>query len=119
MRQGYNRLADWGDRTNKGSRTLQTSGQLAAGPTAIEGVALSIKDWSLHSYQVITTGEGTWDGEFQIEVSNDGENYTNIYSQTFSDASGLAYCDTWTFAYARPIISGNAGGFLINERHLG
>lgn len=116
MESSYNRLADWGDRENRGSKTIQTSGN-----SSQTGQAIFTQDWSLHSYVVNTVdaGGGSWDGEFSIEVSNDDLNYVSIYKESIAEATGLAYSDTWTFAYARPVITGTAGNFLITERHLG
>tara|TARA_R100000008_G_C3580373_1_gene168097 strand:+ start:1711 stop:2055 length:345 start_codon:yes stop_codon:yes gene_type:complete len=114
MEPSYNRLADWGDRTNRGSKTIRTSGNYSQ-----TGQAVFTQDWYLHSYVVNTMDGGSWDGEFSIEVSNDNVNYVSIYKESITAATGLAYSDTWTFAYARPVITGTQGNFLITERHLG
>lgn len=109
----YMRLLDDTSRHNKGTDTIQTSGNFSQ-----TGDAVFTEDYSLHSYVVNTMGVGSFNGEFSIEVSNDNVNYVSIYNETISSATGLAYSDTWTFAYARPVITGTAGNFLITERHL-
>ena len=118
MDASYNRLSDWGDRTNLGSKTIQTSGNLW-----LTGKATFTQDWSLHSYQVVPLDKGgSWDGDLTIEVSNDNINWTPLTGFSWTDQPGaqVAYSDTWTFAYARPIITGSESTqhYIINERHL-
>jgi len=111
MRSTYRRLRNWQDRADFGTDTIQTSGNLF-----LTGQAILTQDYTLHSYQAIEIGAGG-DGQFNLEISNDGLNYTTIAAYDIG-ASGVAYSDTWTFAYARPSITGTAGNYLINERHL-
>ena len=115
------RFHDWMSRDNGGTDTIQTSGTLW-----ITGNAVLTQDYTLHSYQCVPLGDPPWSGQFNIEVSNDGENYTCIYSQDMNTGistsiggpRSVAYSDTWTFSYSRPLVTGTAGAFLINERHL-
>lgn len=115
MKKTYRRLKDWTDRTDQGTDTIQTSGNLW-----LTGKAISTQDYTVHTYQVLPIGSGpTWDGNFSVEVSNDGTNYTCIANyDVLASNSGIAYSDIWAFAYARPVMTGTAGEFLINERHL-
>jgi len=109
------RFRDWTTRQDIGTDTVQTSGD-----ANLTGQSILVESYSLHSYQALTMGSGPWDGEFRIDISNDNVNFTNICAQpiTGSVATGIAYSDQWTFAYARASITGSAGNFLINERHL-
>jgi hypothetical protein len=130
MRLSDRRLRDWTDKTDFGTDTLQTSGNVW-----LTGTSQQVQDYTLHSYQCVpisgTEGlAGPWTGQFKIGVSNDDINYTCIYTQDIigdgpigkdevsTGTLGVAYSDTWTFAYARPYITGTAGYFLISERHL-
>lgn len=108
----YMRFRDWTTRQDIGTDTVQTSGD-----ANLTGQALLLESYSLHSYQALPMGAGPWDGELRIDVSNDNTNWTNISAQPVSD-TGILYYDTWNFAYARASITGSAGNFLINERHL-
>mgnify|MGYP003627701894 FL=1 len=115
MKETYRRLRGKADRVNFGTETIQTSGNLN-----LTGDAILTEDYDIHTYQVIPIGAGPWDGNFKIEVSNDNVNYTCIANYGIqSSEEGVAYSDNWAFAYARPVITGAAGEFLINERHLG
>ncbi len=114
MKDTYKRLRGKADRVNIGTDTIQTSGNLN-----LTGKAILTEDYSTHSYQALPIGAGPWDGTFKIEVSNDGINYTCIADYNITDADGgIAYSHDWVFAYARPVVTGSSGEFLINERHL-
>lgn len=107
----YTRIRDKSDRTNFGTDNIVTSGENATGRV------IFTQDYSLHTYQAFRVGSGPHNGEFSIEVSNDGTNYTTIAAYDIT-ASGVAYSDTWGFTYARPVISGTNGEFVVNEVHL-
>ena len=119
MRSSYHRLNDWTDRINKGTDTIQTSGNLW-----LTGESKLVQDYSLHSYQITPFSGVAGDfftGSFQVQVSNDNVNWTKIaeYDWTTKTGAQLAYSDIWTFAYSRPVITGtDASSYLINERHL-
>jgi len=114
MRSTYRRLRNAQDRADVGTHTIQTSGE-----AWLTGEAVFTQDYHTHTYQVVPCGDGPWDGKFNIEISNDNINYTCIYSSpTIDTATGVAYSDNWGFAYARAVLTGSAGEFLINERHL-
>ena len=104
------RFHDWMTRDNVGTDTLQTSGTFSGPPIpwrnhGLTGNAILTQDYTLHSYQCVPLGDPPWFGQFNIEVSNDGENYTCIYSQDMdtglagplADPRSVAYSDTWTF----------------------
>ena len=114
MKETYRRLRNWQDRSDFGTKTISTSGNLP-----LTGDATFTQDYTLHSYQVVPMGGGHT-GSFKIEISNDNVNWSRIAEYSFSATTGaqLAYSDTWTFAYARPVVTGSAGNYLINERHL-
>ncbi len=110
----YMRFVDGSSRINAGTDTIQTSGNLP-----LTGNNHQVGDYSIHTYQVVPLESGPWDGEFRVEVSNDNVNYNCIYRSTISGTdSAIAYSDEWAFAYSRGVITGTAGSFLINERHL-
>ena len=114
MITGYRRLRDLQDRKDHGTHTIQTSGE-----PWLTGEAVFTQDYLTHSYQVVPLYSGPWDAKFHIEVSNDAVNYTCVYtSSTLDNSTGVAYSDDWAFAYARAVLTGTAGDFLINERHL-
>lgn len=107
----YKRLRDKSDRTNFGTDNIVTSGD------NVTGTAIFTQDYSLHTYQAFQVGSGPHVGEFSIQISNDGTNYTTIAAYDIG-TSGVAYSDTWGFAYARPVITGTNGDFVVNEVHL-
>ena len=115
MKPSYRRLNDWTDRVDSGTDTIQTSGTLP-----LSGQSILTQPYSTHSYQVVPMGGGSVDAALKIEVSNDNVNWTRIAEYPFNTIEGanLAYSDTWAFAYARPVVTGTAGTFLINEVHL-
>jgi len=115
MKPTYRRLRGKADRVNFGTETIQTSGNLN-----LTGDATQVDDYTIHTYQVLPIGDGPdWDATFKVEISNDGVNYTSISCLPLSGSDGhIAYSDSWAFAYARPVITGAAGEYLINERHL-
>ena len=119
MNLSYHRLNDWTDRTNKGTDTIATSGNLW-----LTGNSILVQDYSVHSYQIVPFSGAAgnfFTGAFQVQVSNDNLNWTKIAEYSWDTKTGaqLAYSDTWTFAYSRPVITGSdVCDYLINERHL-
>ena len=113
MEESINRLRDWTDRTNLGTKTIVTSGSNGS----LTGASIVTEDFGTHCYQAVRVGAGPHDGYFRLEVSNDNLNWTMIADYPVS-ASGVAYSDAWIFSHARPIITGTQGDFVINERHL-
>lgn len=114
MKPTYRRLKDKSDRTNFGTNTIQTSGNLD-----LIADSILVEDYTIHTYQVVPIGAGPWTATFKVEVSNDGENYSCITSIPITNGTDhVAYSDNWAFAYARASVVGDDGEFLINERHL-
>ena len=115
MNPSYRRLADWTDRTDRGTNTIQTSGSLP-----LSGQSILTQPYTTHSYQLLPMGGGAVNAALKIEVSNDNLNWTKIAEYSFNtlDGANIAYSDTWAFAYARPVVTGTAGTFLVNEVHL-
>lgn len=115
MKNNYTRYQGKSDDTSAGTFVVQTSGN-----AALTGDALFIRDFNYHGYQLIPISGSPHQGTFFVEVSNDGANWTPHYSGDFSDTTGsnLSYSNDWLFKYARPVLTGNAGGYyLINEIH--
>ena len=113
MEPSDKRLRDWTDRTNLGTHTIVTSGSNAS----MTGASILTQDYTLHSYLAWQVGAGPHSGAFIIDVSNDNLNFITI-AQYDITPSGVGYADTWGFAYGRPSITGTAGDFVINERHI-
>ena len=70
----YMRLIDDTSRHNKGTNTIQTSGNLSN--DHITGDAVFGEDYVYHSYQIIPLTATT--AEFNVEGSNDNVHWTNI-----------------------------------------
>jgi len=85
-----------------------TISETTTGPTR------KVFPWNLHSYQVIPTGNGT----FEIEVSNDGVTWTPLTSEALT-GSAIVYADCWNFTYARWKWTKTSGSVQIIERHDG
>ena len=115
MKSSYRRLNDWTDRIDRGTNTIQTSGTLP-----LSGQSILTQPYSTHSYQLLPMGGGAHIAALKIEVSNDNLNWTKIAEYPFNTDAGanIAYSDTWAFSYARPVVTGTDGTFLINEVHL-
>jgi len=116
MRESNRRLRDWTDRVDLGTHTIQTSGNLW-----LTGSSIGVQDYTLHSYQVVPIGDAAYAGALRIEVSNDSVNWTKLADYTWDTKTGaqLVYSDTWSFAYARPVVTGtDSNEYLINERHF-
>ena len=115
MNPSYRRLNDWTDRVDRGTNTIQTSGSVP-----LSGKSILTQPYTTHSYQLLPMGGGSVNAALKIEVSNDNLNWTKIAEYSFNtlDGANIAYSDTWAFAYARPVVTGTAGTFLVNEVHL-
>ena len=112
MKNNYTRYQGKSDDIPVGTFVVQTSGN-----ANLTGDSLVVSSFNRHSYQVIPTS-GTHIGAFEVQTSNDGLNWIKYYDQSFESATGISYSDSWLFKYARPVLTGNAGGFyLINEIH--
>ena len=79
------------------------------------GPTREVKAYNLHSYQVVGSSPT---GTFEIEVSNDGTNWTSITSESLT-GSAIAYSDCWNFRYARWKWTHTSGTVQIIERHDG
>ena len=108
------RLIDDTSRHNKGTNTIQTSGDLSAAD--ITGDAVFGEDYIYHSYQIVPLDSTT--AEFNVQGSNDNENWTNITGYSLaSDTTGALIHGEWYSAYSRAVLTGTAGNCLINEIH--
>jgi hypothetical protein len=113
MNNNYSRFYGKSDNVHAGTYTIQTSGN-----TPLSGDSINVRDYRLHSYQLIPV-EGLISGGLNINISNDNINWTTFKSFTYSNSgeANIAYSDSWHFAYARPVITGS-GTYIINESHL-
>ena len=110
----YMRLIDDTSRHNKGTQTIQTSGDLSS--VEITGDAILCQDYPTHSYHVIPLD--TTSGTFTVQGSNDNEHWDDIISTSFDRSTTGAFVEgNWYAAYLRPIATGSAGNLLINEVH--
>tara|TARA_R100001594_G_C3959030_1_gene244858 strand:+ start:207 stop:569 length:363 start_codon:yes stop_codon:yes gene_type:complete len=110
----YMRLIDDTSRHNKGTQTIQTSGDLSS--VDITGEAILCQDYPTHSYHVIPLSSTT--AEFSVQGSNDNENWTDLTGCSFTTSTTGAFVEgNWYAAYLRPVAEGSAGNLLINEVH--
>jgi len=129
VKKDYIRYAGKSDPVALGTYTLQTSGN-----APLTGKAVDCSDFTWHSYQVTPVAGGvTYQGEFHIQLSNDGKNWREINgmkidARNFSDsnssfsniseASGVFTSVQFLSKYARPVLSGNASAdYIISEIH--
>jgi hypothetical protein len=118
MKNTYIRFKDKSDRIAFNTYAIQTSGNVP-----LTGEARRIENFSHHSYQItpisVTSDEQT--GGFNIEVSNDKENWTTYLSSGFENSgdANIVRSDVFHFVYARPYLTGQgASEYIINESHL-
>ena len=118
MKNTYIRLKGKSDRVALNTYAIQTSGNIP-----LTGEARRIENFSLHSYQVtpvsIASNEQT--GGFNIEVSNDNENWTTYVNSGFENSgdANMALSEIFHFVYARPYLTGQGSSeYIINESHL-
>jgi len=112
----YMRLKDWTSRTNEGTDTIQTSGDL--GSAQITGMTIFSNDYTTHSYQVAPIDATS--GVFHVDGSNDNKTWSKIpgTSITFTGTTNSQFLSIEFYsAYCRPILTGSAGNCLINEVH--
>ena len=112
----YMRLIDDTSRHNKGTETIQTSGDLTS--AHITGQSILCQDYVYHSYQVIPVSSTT--AEFNVEGSNDNIHWSNIptASGSLNNATeSIIVQGEWYSAYSRAVLTGTAGDCLINEIH--
>tara|TARA_Y100001937_G_scaffold128630_1_gene206325 strand:- start:2902 stop:3273 length:372 start_codon:yes stop_codon:yes gene_type:complete len=112
----YMRLIDDTSRHNKGTDTVQTSGNLAS--VQLTGTTILAQDYVYHSYQIVPISATT--AEFNVQGSNDNENWTNIPGASGSLSSAtesIIVQGEWYSAYSRAVLTGSAGNCLINEIH--
>ena len=112
----YMRLIDDTSRHNKGTNTIQTSGDLSN--NHITGDAVFGEDYVYHSYQIVPITATT--AEFNVEGSNDNVHWTNIPTASGSlngTTESIIVQGEWYSAYSRAVLSGTAGNCLINEIH--
>ena len=110
------RLIDDTSRHNKGTDTVQTSGNLAS--VQLTGTTILAQDYVYHSYQIVPISATT--AEFNVQGSNDNENWTNIPGASGSLRSAtesIIVQGEWYSAYSRAVLTGSAGNCLINEIH--
>ena len=119
----YMRLKDWTSRTNEGTHTIQTSGDVSS--TQLTGKTIFSNDYTTHSYQMAPITGVETSGIFHVEGSNDDKHWTKIpgTSLTFSGtgvdgttASQFLSIEFYS-AYCRPILTGQSVHCLINEIH--
>ncbi len=112
----YMRLIDDTSRHNKGTETIQTSGDLAA--VNLTGTTILAQDYISHSYHIVPITAAT--AEFNVEGSNDNVHWTNIPGASGSWSSStesMIVQGEWYSAYSRAVLTGTAGNCLINEIH--
>lgn len=112
----YMRLIDDTSRHNKGTDTVQTSGNLAS--VQLTGSTILSQDYIYHSYQIVPISTTT--AEFNVQGSNDNQNWTNIPGASGSLSSStesIIVQGEWYSAYSRAVLTGSAGNCLINEIH--
>ena len=110
----YMRLIDDTSRHNRGTHTVQTSGDISA--SDVTGDSILAQDYPTHSYQVIPLDSTT--AEFKVEGSNDNENWTTITGASFTASTDAVFVQgNWYAAYLRPVLEGSAGNVLVNEVH--
>lgn len=115
MKNKHIRYTNKTDGIPVGTFAVQTSGN-----TNLIGESILVRDFTWHSYQIIPIDGSNANGNFKIEVSNDAENWSELTSVSFNDASSaqINYSDQWHYKYARPKIEGGDYNFIINESHL-
>ena len=115
MKNKHIRYIGKADEIPAGTFAVQTSGN-----TNLTGESVLVRDFSWHSYQIVPVGGNLASGDFKIDVSNDGNNWSELFSTNFTnvDKSEITYSNSWHYKYARPKIEGGDYNFIINESHL-
>jgi hypothetical protein len=114
MKNKYAKFIGKADSFSSRTFVVQTTGN-----APLSGDSLDVQDYSWHSYHVYPIGDNTVEGVFDIQVSNDNENWVNFAGFEYSNSgeANIVFSDQWHFKYARPVITGQ-GNYVINESHL-
>ena len=85
MKHNYIRYADDVEGSCADPLALQTRKN-----SSFTGESILSQEFSYHSYQFIPLG-GAHDGVFNIQVSNDGDNWTDYYQEAYNSSSNVSY----------------------------
>ena len=112
---------------NKGPEVIESHS--GAVTTNNYGLIINVRNYTLHSYQVINAGSGTL--SFKIIGSNytdpstntaaplpaNSAKWTTISTHTVNAGSNLAYSDIWNFKFSSILLSGGCTDVKVYEKH--
>ena len=113
---------------NKGPEVITSYDGSVSGP-ANYGPIVNVRNYTLHSYQVINAGTGSL--TFKIIGSNftdpltntaaslpaNSAQWTTISTHTITINNSLAYSDVWNFKFSSILLSGTCSDIKVYEKH--
>ena len=112
---------------NKGPEVITSYDGAVSSPTY--GPIVNVRNYTLHSYQVINAGTGTL--TFKIIGSNftdpstntaaslpaNSAQWTTISTHTVTAGNSLAYSDVWNFKFSSILLTGTCSDIKVYEMH--
>ena len=113
---------------NKGPEVITSHEGSVSGSTNY-GPIVNVRNYTLHSYQVINSGTGSL--TFKIIGSNftdpstntaaslpaNSAQWTTISTHTVGAGNSLAYSDVWNFKFSSILLGGNCTDIKVYEKH--